>query len=581
MTPLLMSVQCCIAVLLCPSATAFKMRKQRLTEVPHHLIPREDTTIDLNGNEISSLGRNEFSDYTELEMLILSANKIVVCDALAFSGNSKLWLLQLSDNKLTEMPDLAAVKHSLMELQLGANRITRVSRERLDLPRLRLLQLHQNDLEELPDFSLVGTNTTEMKKVRLSKITPPPTNEAILTLCRFEMVTWRRLESYVPLLGCDQASLIELKLPLNGYNDDTDFYNLTYLAPISSFVNLSLMNNDFTVFPDLPHTIRQKLKVLDLSQCDIVSVPDNAIQSYSLQYLDLSENRLLTVPPALFAHTENLILSNNPTFINWTSQLWTPVFCNEQYFSLRYLGLYDTLLRPEVFPEINSEICGRSDENIIDIEMKVSNFEQGYKLYHLSVLCTRYIHELRRSCSAVVVCTRCIHFFPHRSHVMICTWYIHDFRRSCPATVVCTRCMHLFFVTFRRSYSVIVVYIECTQDFRSYHVTVVRTGCIYDFRSYHVSVVCTGCIYGFRSYHVSVVCTGCIYGFRSYHVSVVCTGCIYGFRSYHVSVVCTGCIYGFRSYHVSVVCTGCIYGFRSYHVTVAFTGCIPCSNLVE
>ena len=98
-----------------------------LTDVPHNEIPTNETEIYLNSNRISELHPNEFTNYTALTLLQIAHNNIHTISSSAFSG-TQLIELDISSNKLTVAPDLAAVSGTLQTLTIKRNPLTAFSK---------------------------------------------------------------------------------------------------------------------------------------------------------------------------------------------------------------------------------------------------------------------------------------------------------------------------------------------------------------------------------------------------------------------------------------------------------------------
>ena len=90
------------------------------SSVPHDLIQADVIEIYLNKNLITELHANEFSAYTALTLLQIKHNKIHTISPSAFSG-TQLVNLDISGNRLTVVPDLAAVSGTLKFLTMQSN----------------------------------------------------------------------------------------------------------------------------------------------------------------------------------------------------------------------------------------------------------------------------------------------------------------------------------------------------------------------------------------------------------------------------------------------------------------------------
>ena len=74
----------------------------------------------------------------------------------AFCGIPELWNLNLNYNKLTSLPNMCSIKHSLMELQIANNNISRLSKSFLEgFIKIRFINVNHNNLVVLPDLHWV------------------------------------------------------------------------------------------------------------------------------------------------------------------------------------------------------------------------------------------------------------------------------------------------------------------------------------------------------------------------------------------------------------------------------------------
>ena len=347
----------------------FEKNNAGLTDVPHNMISSDETNIQLESNKISTLAADEFSGYPNLIELNLARNELQAVSSTAFSG-TKLEILSIASNRdLTELPDLSAIRTTLKSLVFWNNGVTVIPRERLDLPQLTLLALSYSGLTQWPDFSLVGTGTAEEKTLAIKNGVNLPTMDTTSAYCNFEIINRNDEPSHVPVIPCDpdSSALNNLKLDDKAFNDLTDLSNLTSLGSISSFERLSLSKNGFTVFPNLPLVLRQKLKVLSLKKCKIAWIPDEVVQGYLLDELDIANNKLVTFPYQLLSITASLSMAGIITFNDWSPSSWGQIFCNELYFGLTNILLSGTISNAVHYAAVDVTSCNRTQNITIDL----------------------------------------------------------------------------------------------------------------------------------------------------------------------------------------------------------------------
>ena len=269
----------------------------------HTTIPGDisvtETVINLIKNSITSLGPNEFSEYTSLEDLRLNDNDITTIDPSAFSG-TQLKILYLERNKLAEFPDLSVVSGTLEELGLTKNPITTVEASRLNLPNVQDLSMYNTELTHWPDFSQLGINRTGISLGLNLKIKYPDNVTNITNVCHIRSVTLLgQREQFIPPFQCPAGS------PLNSINlgrakvDDTaDFEHFSHLESLRS---LYLHENRLTKMPHLPIALRESLEMLSLLENPITSIDPSALEGFkNLNTLNLQNTKLTYVPAQVF-----------------------------------------------------------------------------------------------------------------------------------------------------------------------------------------------------------------------------------------------------------------------------------------
>lgn len=122
-----------------------------LTEVPSD-IPANVQIIRFSYNHLTFFESNAFSALPLLERIYSAFNKLSYVDSTAFA-RTKLSIVTLYDNLLTEFPDLDVIKYTLEVLKLGNNLIRIIPEKRIwNLLNLQELYLIGNPLVHLPEF---------------------------------------------------------------------------------------------------------------------------------------------------------------------------------------------------------------------------------------------------------------------------------------------------------------------------------------------------------------------------------------------------------------------------------------------
>ncbi|XP_032090105.1 toll-like receptor 5 [Thamnophis elegans] len=267
-------------------------------------------TFDMSHGFLNALNASVFSSLPDLNTLLLRSNQINKIQKGAFSGLSKLQVLDLSHNLLGELyrEALEDLKASpLQRLILKSNHIGIVQHKALtDLKSLQFLDLQDNALDRIPGGNLPSLLRLHLGQNRIQD-------------------TWG-----IETLG---PHLVHLDLSSNRLKDLGNVWRHLAEIPLLKFLNLS--SNDLARCSQVEKSPRQltqldlsrndlgniwatqrctdlfqpleKLRALNLSSNHLRDLPGNLFQSLaSLEILDLGENRLHKLPEQIFHSLESL-----------------------------------------------------------------------------------------------------------------------------------------------------------------------------------------------------------------------------------------------------------------------------------
>ncbi len=233
------------------------------------------------------------------------------------SGATKL---NLSNMKLTELPDSLGQLTQLTNLNLSNNQLTTLPDLLGQLTQLTNLNLSDNQLTTLPDS--LG-QLTQLQQVLLGNNQISALPEALGNLKKLKRVYIysNKLNTLPNWIG-NLQSLTDLSI---GGNQISDLPNT--LAKLSSLESLFLGINtntfekekgvaDGNPFVELPLVIKQirSLKLIRANNCKISDIPDWLSTIPNLSQIYIENNAITDLPPsfAQIEHLRELDLDNNP-----------------------------------------------------------------------------------------------------------------------------------------------------------------------------------------------------------------------------------------------------------------------------
>lgn len=313
-------------------------------------------TLNLSGNVIDLIDGGAFHGLWNLTVLDLSNNRIrALTNYDVFTNLNSLKTLQLSNNFLKQIPSMAlrTVQQSLNTLYLGSNGIRELKLDDFaELSALEFLDLSRNRIAELPPtvFSRLSRLEELIIDVNLVRKMEESMFEGLQNLKRLRMndntilgIPTRALTAIPSLqslaIGYNRVAAISLDLlqPIRNLHELILDFNLVREIPNGSFRNfsslqrLSLRGNQIssisqTTFSGLETSLRildlsanlleqyptferlTKIEDLNLSENDIISLPENAFEALpSVTKFNLHNNYLTDLPPGTFGSISNIL----------------------------------------------------------------------------------------------------------------------------------------------------------------------------------------------------------------------------------------------------------------------------------
>ena len=265
------------------------------------------STLDLNGQGISSLKSGDFAGLSALETLYLHDNQLTALPADIFSGLSSLRSIGLWNNQLESLPDnLFSELPALRAIQLSSNRLTRLPDGIFSrLTRLEDLALYDNQIASLSEDALSGLSSLKVIWLMHNKLTSLPAN----TFSGLSSLTslYLRNNELSNLPASVLSGLSSLKLL---FLEDNELRSLPagVFSGLSALDILSLQNNELTKLPPDVFADLSALRELNLNGNALTRLPPEVFSGLSaVQRLFVSDNQLTTLPDGLFRGVSRLL----------------------------------------------------------------------------------------------------------------------------------------------------------------------------------------------------------------------------------------------------------------------------------
>lgn len=281
----------------------FWYQYERLLRGVHesYLLPKEETklpnrVIDVNTKAKPGRVRRRLSFITMIASLLS-----IVCGLFVYSNFNdplKVTSLNLSEQKLTQLPLKIADMKNLQELNLSGNRLDLWQAMPLlkKLKKLKILDLSDNELEVLPKSlgQLTNLTTLDLSRNKLSDLSIETEQLKKLQYLDLDNNNLRRFPAEI-------NKLIHLQSVSLSHN------KLSVLPRLDSLKNLRELNLSLNNFTTLPGEIKwlPKLTHLYLGYNSIDSLPEEMEKLQCLTFLYLNNNQLTTVPKVI-ARVRNL-----------------------------------------------------------------------------------------------------------------------------------------------------------------------------------------------------------------------------------------------------------------------------------
>ncbi|XP_031640244.1 protein artichoke [Contarinia nasturtii] len=284
---------------------------------------RKLKTIDLHGNQLDSLKRNQFKNLRDLESLDISYNNIAKIDSSHIAELTKLSFCNISHNSITEIARGTFARNSVLRLlDISGNKIKRLDANSFRGMRfLRRLYLNDNLISDVgrgtfSSITRIGTidlARNQLKKVDYQMFASLNYIE-IINLAENKIVEIQKqsfkdlylthinishnfIERFEPqsFENCVNMSILDLS-----HNSITTFTKKTF-DELSYATEIILSFNRLTNLSAVPLGNMTGIKVLNVSYNQILEIPKNTFPKlYELHTIDISHNNLTQIFNGVF-----------------------------------------------------------------------------------------------------------------------------------------------------------------------------------------------------------------------------------------------------------------------------------------
>jgi len=291
-------------------------------------LTKEEEDALRKGVSLQQDSEENWWDHVELTKLILACNKISSISPQV-SNLVSLGSLDLHDNQLEALPPELGALVNLKRLNVSHNRLETLPSEFFQLKELRHLQLNNNNMSTLAD-GISDLDMLNYLDLSCNQLTALPSNIGFLSKLSTLLLSKNKLSS-LPSEVAFMKDLATLDVNSNQLVSVPE-----EMQELSHLEMLYLRHNQLTRLPCLKHCINIKelqlgnnrveeislqdienipnVKILDLRENKLKSLPEEITALQQLERLDLSSNDLSTLPftLGLLPHLKTLQVEGNP-----------------------------------------------------------------------------------------------------------------------------------------------------------------------------------------------------------------------------------------------------------------------------
>lgn len=293
------------------------LRNNRIQKLDFKL-PQSVINLDLSFNSITFILNDLFSNLTRLAELRLSHNHLHTLPTGLLTANTNLEVVDFSYNNISAVGNIVFFLHSIENLNLQNNNLEKID---FTLPfSLVVLDISFNKVHSIKHEIFVGLNVLITLKL----------NNNLL-----ETIPW-------------------------------ELFN-----PLNKLENVDLQNNRISVLPNKLFAFNNYLKIVNLAKNRISTVEQLSVFSDSIEYLNLTNNKL---------HYLNFTLPSSLLCLDLSSNLINSVY-NLSFFNttnIKEIHLNNNVLQSipsDLFKQLNNiNYINLQDNNIVVLPKRLFNF---------------------------------------------------------------------------------------------------------------------------------------------------------------------------------------------------------------
>uniref|UniRef100_A0A2S2R5K6 Chaoptin n=1 Tax=Sipha flava TaxID=143950 RepID=A0A2S2R5K6_9HEMI len=260
---------------------------------------RDLETLDISNNNITKIDSSHFSDLTKLVSINLANNSLPSVTRGAFARNTLLRILNLSSNKLTRLDsELFRGLRFLRRLYLSDNEISQVDRGTFSsMMRIGTIDLARNRMKIIDYQMFSGQNYVEIIDVsenQITKVEKLSFKNLYLVHINLSKNNISEIDSGA-FENCANITMLDMSYNSISNMASSVFDNNTYATV------WQLSYNNLTDMSQVPVGNMAGIKILNVTHNKIRTIPKGTFPKlFELHTLDFSYNRIKSISSAVF-----------------------------------------------------------------------------------------------------------------------------------------------------------------------------------------------------------------------------------------------------------------------------------------